>query len=396
MPLTYSQFSLSGAASTLHNMLVTSGDPACNANQITDKTINFIIAHSQGGIVSRSTDKMYDDLGMQGDRRFGGIVTFGSPHGGAEILNNKDQFNPFAVEACKALSEGPEQDGIQHNPVVDFFVPNETFDGIRGKLCNILGNDLAPIMMKDQFQEITEDYKVGAAALAELNGHNSSIPRVALYGTETEPVFYRQVYSLRVKTPNQFPHFEADSDQELVDNYNKLLNKYKAKYELYKARVEYLETQGLPCGPLKWICCAAFCTIWDTEYWQKKAKRDKWKLGVDWLTSSNNKYKTIIGAIKTQWVNSYQCNCNGFSFPTSQPSCPQGCTLSSTGGFWQVTDKPSDGVALAESAMAYPGAQAAELPGSNHQQMRNDSNTKVKLLALFAGGFGDYFSTAVR
>ena len=396
LPLTYSQFSLSGAASTLHNMLVTTGDPFCTSNNITDKSINFIVAHSQGGIVSRATDKMYDDLGMQADRRFGGIVTFGSPHGGARLLNNIGQFTQWADEACLALSAGPEHDAIQNNAVADFFIPNETFDGLRTKLCNILANDIAPIMFKDQFQPLSEDYKVGAAALAELNGQNTTIPHVALYGTEEEPVFYRTMYSMKTKTPNLFPIFEADSDQPLVDNFNIVLNKYKAKYEVNKARVEYLESVGLPCSAWQWICCSPYCAIWDTEYWQKKAKRDKWKQGVDWLSNSNNKFKAIIGATETTWVNNYQCNCNGYTFPTGVPSCPQGCTLSSTGSTLVVTQKDSDGVVLAESASAYPGAISESLPKSNHLQMRNDSNTKAKMLKVFGGSYGDYFITDVR
>jgi Predicted acetyltransferases and hydrolases with the alpha/beta hydrolase fold len=396
IPLTYSQFSLNGAASTLHNTLVSTGDALCTANGITDKTINFIIAHSQGGIVSRATDKMYDDLGMESDRRFGGVVTFGTPHGGARILNNKDQFMPFADEACKALIAGPALEGIQGNPAVDFFVPNEVFESISNKLCNFLANDIAPITFKDQFQEITEDYKVGAAAIGELNGHNSSLPRVALYGEETEPVFYRTMYHLKVKTPNQFPVFGADEDQPLVDRFNQLLNKYQANYELNRARVEYLEGAGFPCTPFQWWCCFPVCSIWDTEYWQKKDRRDAWREGYNWLNNSNNKYKGIIGAHTTTWVNTYQCACNGYTFPTNQPSCPPGCTLSSAGGYWSVISKPSDGVALAESAMAYPGAQTENLPGSNHQQMRNDSNTKAKMLKLLGGGFGHYFTTEVR
>lgn len=396
IPLGYSQFSLSGAASTLHNTLVSSGDPACVANGITDKTINFIIAHSQGGIASRSTDKMYDDLGMQGDRRFGGLVTFGTPHGGAMIINNKDEFVPFSNEACSALIAGPAEEALQDKPILDFFISNETFQSIKDKLCQILATEITPIAFKDQFQEITEDYKVGAAALGELNSHNSTIPRVSLYGIETEPVFYRTVYNLKVKTPNQFPHFEADNDQELVDRFNNLLNKYKNEREINQARMEYLESMGIPCSPLRWLCCFVECTDLGSAYKKAKKRRDAWWDGELWLSSSNIKFKAIIGASSTTWVPTYQCNCDGYSFPTSQPSCPQGCSLANNGGYFSVLEKPSDGIILAESAMDYPGAQLDVLPSSNHQQMRNDSNTKAKLLKVFGGSYGDYFGTAVR
>ena len=58
---------------------------------------------------------------------------------------------------------------------------------------------------------------------------------------------------------------------------------------------------------------------------------------------------------------------------------------------------PSDGVVLAESAMDYPGAGHVDvMPKSNHMQMRNDSNTKAKLLKLFTSGYDDYFFTLER
>ena len=58
---------------------------------------------------------------------------------------------------------------------------------------------------------------------------------------------------------------------------------------------------------------------------------------------------------------------------------------------------PSDGVVLAESAMDYPGAGHVDvMPASNHMQMRNDSNTKAKLLKLFDEEFGVYFFTEER
>jgi len=46
--------------------------------------------------------------------------------------------------------------------------------------------------------------------------------------------------------------------------------------------------------------------------------------------------------------------------------------------------------------MAYPGAQTEIMSGSNHQQMRNDSNTQEKMSKLLNGGFGDYFTIEVR
>jgi len=348
LQMTYSQFSFSGAASSLHNMIMAQGDPASQANNITDKSINFIVAHSQGGLAARATDKMYDELGNQVERRFGGIVTFGTPHGGAMIINNKDQFEIFASEACSALLSGPLEDAIQANPVVDFFVPNESFQSIKDGLCSFMGEHVAPIAFKDQFQDITEDYKIGAAPIGELNSHSSSIPHVAFYGVEEEPVLYRVMYNLKVKTPNNFEPFKADDDQVLVDKFNELLNKYTSKYETYSAQLDLLESLGMPCGPVDWILNFNNCQQYDPVYWKTLRKKDKWFEGVYWLNHSNAKFKHITGADQSHWVTTNTCTCNGSSFPTNQPSCPPGCTMTGSTSYWQTEEHPSDGVILAE------------------------------------------------
>ncbi|MBL7775713.1 MAG: hypothetical protein JNK89_06895 [Saprospiraceae bacterium] len=397
----YFQFSFSGAASTLHNQLVSMGDPVSNANGIEDKTINFIVGHSQGGLVARATDKMYADLGAEQDRRFGGIVTFGSSHQGARILNNEAQINSLGIEGCQALGEALVLETAQQNALLDFIIPNEKLINIKNRFCDVFGEFILPTVFKDQNQPITEDYKVGAAAIGELNGYASNLPKVAFYGVETEPVFYRVMFNLAVKTPNTFPPFGADDDTPLVTRYNGLVNKYKAEYEKNKARVEYLESVGLPCSPWQWIFMTAYCTIWDTEYWQKVARRNAWKKGYDWLLASNNKWKQVIGARSSQTVaqTTWQCNCGGFTFPISNPAnCPTNCPATSNGTIYvtQWTEKENDGVVLAESAGGFPGAPAHALPGSNHQQMRNDSNTKARMNEVLNGAHSNYFLTEPR
>ena len=63
------------------------------------------------------------------------------------------------------------------------------------------------------------------------------------------------------------------------------------------------------------------------------------------------------------------------------------------------TSKLSDAFILQESAAHFPGAnyEAQEMLGSNHFQMRNDSNTARAMDAIFGGGLGrPYFKTCKR
>ena len=73
------------------------------------------------------------------------------------------------------------------------------------------------------------------------------------------------------------------------------------------------------------------------------------------------------------------------------------CRKRSFGEFFHI--KPNDGVVLQESAQNYPGASNGDdnkMTGSNHLQMRNDSNTETKLEELMSGLYNPYFSTDNR
>ena len=49
---------------------------------------------------------------------------------------------------------------------------------------------------------------------------------------------------------------------------------------------------------------------------------------------------------------------------------------------------PSDAFITVASASAFPGAATIAMPGSNHFQMRNDSNTRDVLNAVYDGEVG--------
>jgi hypothetical protein len=46
--------------------------------------------------------------------------------------------------------------------------------------------------------------------------------------------------------------------------------------------------------------------------------------------------------------------------------------------------------------MNWQDAKSVLLPKSNHQQMRNDENTKIQLNALWDGEHGAFFETAIK
>lgn len=404
--LTYSQFTLSGAGYNLHTKLVTAGDALCAANKITDKSTNFIIAHSQGGLVSRAADKYYADQGIEEERRFGGIVTFGSPHLGARILNNQDLHAPMINEGCEALADGPVKAKVYATTLIPFFgypIADKLSD-IGDKVCNFLTQAILPTMIEGQQQPITSDYKVGAPALEELNGYESTLPRVACFGEEKDPVAWRQMYSFYVKKPVEFPVFEANQDDLLVNKVGDLRDHYYSKYLLWKGIAIALISSPWPPYHLK-IPSILFARRVSKGYHR----------GYTWLTDANEKYMSVIGAITqkttTQTITECQCQTTDYegkvTYSTWYANDPSECPVSSstyescgpittTLVNTQTVTLPNDGAVIAESAAGFSGAVQVRMKDSNHQQMRNDKNTKDVLLNLFDGNYGKYFITETQ
>src|SRR5690606_1405748 len=84
---------------------------------------------------------------------------------------------------------------------------------------------------------------------------------------------------------------------------------------------------------------------------------------------------------------------------TPNDPCPPGYKLViTTRCYTQVFYKESDGIVLAESDQRFPGARQIQLkPGhSNHEQIKNDENTKNALNSLYNGQRGEYFWTPPR
>lgn len=80
----------------------------------------------------------------------------------------------------------------------------------------------------------------------------------------------------------------------------------------------------------------------------------------------------------------------------------------SNGPFDQVIASPAyqyiesteafDGLVPVSSAQAFPGATILDMPGSNHEQMKNDSKLRDKLIQIYNGNFpiNTWWATPVR
>jgi hypothetical protein len=391
---TYSEFSLAVAGGGLHdNQLIPLGVPAMITNQVDDPMENFLIAHSQGGLVSRATDAFYIDQNFNDeDRMFGGIVTFGSPHAGAKIINNIPDIQDFAAVSCDVLIDGPAEENFQGNWYIDLIIPDDTFEEALDQLCGFVGSQVLPSILSNFQAGITDDYAVGSPALSDLNNVSSTIPGVAFHGIEEDPIIWRTLFSLQ-NNPNDFPAFGADDEQEMIDWANENTLMYEMKY--YEYSDQYDES---PSGFL-WNGILNFDDNFGFGDGDALNLMLKYYQGWQWWLRADVNYKTLIGAVEYEPNGiGFLCECEtddsygnytsySYSFVESEIECYNMednytfCEATEVELFTRV-DYQSDGIVLASSAMAYPGADVGPdnaMHGSNHQQMRNDSNLEVKL-----------------
>ena len=443
----YSENSLSGAGQIVQNTIDGLAETYGEINEIEDNDVNFIIAHSQGGLVSRAAYKRYADLNVLDERSFGGIVTFGTPHQGAQILNNVPQFLDFIENSCNDLSEGPILEQWNGTWILSFF-PSDGFEEAVHSICENFSQKIVPFMMADYLTPITDDYNVGSEYLEGLNEfdedlENSSegnIPRVAFYGVEDAPVVWRTVYSI-LNDVNEEEAFQANYDEELIDKACQNQNMYYLKYMAYKNLYDLTTTD---CADIvgfiaylpfsHWFACLpqtlndnyneyAYMiednvTWFPYSYNDIAENRDAYYKGYRWWTDVEETYLSLIGAVE-YLVDGCHCDCleKYGSDPTPYMvlhdiDCDDDCSNFENNPppntnvincdyaiVYEKHIKPNDGIVLMESAQDYPGADNGGdnvMLGTNHLQMRNDFNTGLKVVELMDGDHGDYFVTEER
>lgn len=414
----YTEASLEGAAIELFQYMDLWGDEECEEHDI-EPAQNFVIGHSQGGMASRSLDMLH----VQGNNnvegsdgyRIGGIVTYGSPNQGAQILNNVNPLGAnmavnLAVDGCEALLAGPKEvleDELQVNlhDEVPFFVKFVSFvaspfaaaighplyelvipeniqiplpNGVVEFACEATLPKAIPIFFEPYLAGATQDYAVGSPFLNSLNSYSSSLRKVAIYAEEDEdPVVWHTMSSFFADNPTNADVFEAD-DETLPAKAEELANTYLLKAMAY-------EEEGND----------------DASYGYMK--------GYNWLNSVDLSWKVIIGAatvFEGETCTCYVYNSNGtfqYTFPANGgptgcldvPNLPPFTSCMTNGTFYYVIETPSDGIVTVESASNLPGATGnpIKMEHSNHLEMRNNPQTKDALDFLFGGGSDPWFIT---
>ncbi|MBI1316419.1 hypothetical protein GC167_06105 [bacterium] len=353
---------------------------------------HIAIAHSQGGLVARKHAQMAERGAL--NRQYGGIVAFGTPHRGAVLLNNANPngsypLGQFVQTGCQVMSNAELTNLMRQNFWTDLLVSQSTISEISASACNAFANTLLPLMLKDLNQPITRDYRWGADSLWALNQDTLSIPIAAAYGVEDAPVFWRTMGSFLLNdTTISHNPFGADNDQAAVDAANQMMAHYWGQSEFFKGRYNY------------WKRRRGFVPFASRNTWKAWDQHQANLRAHEWIRDANDQWERLIGALKdTLYQGEYLCICRPASralratrvsrVPTESDCIPiNGSETCTTYPYIHPVQirKPNDGVVLAESAAGLPHfVEPIKMPHTNHQQMRNSSETRRVLNGLFNG-----------
>lgn len=280
---------------------------------------DFIIAHSQGGIVSREWLRNMDEnpYNTFPNNYAHGLVTFGTPHAGARILNNTRPINgtpnpkltQFVSEACNKLGKAKVTSDVQENFLTRLLISSNMINNIVGSGCEVLSKSIIPAALDNYHKPTTQDYYVGAPFLTQPNQNNHptslsdytlKVPVVQFYGEETHPImwkFFSSTLELGTNTmDNNQRIFGYDTDDQLEKKVKVMKDDFQAKYNLAKETYDFWD--NTPC----WVSLLSLpvyvtCKIMkDTKMYNNKKLMDAYGGAVEWLTNANDYYLDLIGA----------------------------------------------------------------------------------------------------
>ncbi len=340
---------------------------------------HMAIAHSQGGLVARKMDQQFRRGNL--DQYFGALITFGTPHKGAKVLNNSNpsgntnMVGPWLNNGCVAFGHAYLTNLLKTNFWTSILVSSQTLQQLTSQTCNSLENTLLPVLVKDFLKPITHDYRVGADTLANLNANPGNLPTVAVYGVEKRPVLWRTVGSLTIDdTLVSHSLFGNNNDDVWVNTVNAMIADYTSNVHFANSQYDI------------WISIPLFQNVayrwWDVRNANKAAR--------DWLRNADRQWERIIGSrYDSIYQDGYICRCvdeasPGLNTSFSLVQNPSDCNAQNPTQICSISNnivtlpiqKPSDGVVLAESAKGLGSfTKIYNMPQTNHQQMRNSAKT---------------------
>ncbi len=292
---------------------------------------DFIIAHSQGGMVSREwLRKMEQEPGSY--QKFAhGLVTFGSPHAGAMILNNTrpemgNMAEVFLKDACVSLGAPEVNELVAKNLAMRLLVSDHTKKTIIDNSCGFIASTILPLAIDNYFKRTTLDFYVNSPFLLGYNEPNGKhvqglseyelkVPVVQFYASEKQPVLWKYLSSVMEMGHDQLDNkqvvFGYNDDTQLEKKVVEMINQYQSGYEYWldkeemyeKRRIRYLASVVSPLSISSILLANAAQKNRDAA---ADVKAAHWKAKT-WLLDANIGYNRSILGAEYQQVN-LECN----------------------------------------------------------------------------------------
>ena len=375
------------------------------------KLNDFAIAHSQGGIAARYLDWQWDDNqnGNFGTREFYGLVTFGTPHAGADIAITKTQHNAFIGQIASSIFLEKSYGNIYDftSSFVGSFLGLSGADVI-SKIDDAIVNTLAPLSTGSLHTPTLDEMKPNSPTMDSINNHHSRLRKVAFYGIEEEPECWRVISGITDTASEDYPIWQASRDYHFQGK----MEKARADHE---GEVFYLQWDLRGIFPL------------GNKRKEKEAELKHRKDAVYFLNNANSQWRYLIGAyhkdsMETLTINKYTVKWDEkygwfgkwysqervfYSYDEAQShyNMIPHSVYKWRNGVINTTQEsrlvqkyfPNDGVVLERSQRAYPGVgnRQDKLEGDNHFQERNSPEAERVMIKLYNGDYDIFFKTTL-
>src|SRR5690606_18099219 len=130
--------------------------------------------------------------GAFGNRKYYGLVTFGTPHAGADVALTKEEHYAYVADVISTIIMKPIDD-VTYDFTGTFagtFLAGGIYN-LRERLDTLIKNELAPLMLASLHRPTLDSMAPGTPMMNTLNNHWGSMHRVAFYGIEDAPECWR-------------------------------------------------------------------------------------------------------------------------------------------------------------------------------------------------------------
>jgi pimeloyl-ACP methyl ester carboxylesterase len=386
------------------------------------KANDFAIAHSQGGVASRYLDYQWDvnTNGTFGDRKFYGLVTFGTPHAGADVADTRDEHDTFVSQVVAAIF-------LKDIYSYKDWVPGA--DQMFNSVTDFIKDQLAPILLGGVHTPTLDEMKPESQTMETINNHGSRLRKVAFYGIEDAPECWRVLDDIVTKSASEYDLFTATEDETFLNKVLEIQHDHIAMIAENNLKIKRLVARnymygGLALANINSIACVLgiFYNLYKIDCLHTENDNRK-TYGLDFLNNANTQWRFLIGsyAFETELNTCYKVTgvrpnpkkglnygviTDVFYFNTIEDAQDFSNQYSNQAGWLASVEKitssrkvkkfyPSDGVVTMKSQLAFPGVgnRTDMMRGNSHFQERNSPETRRMMQNLYKGEYDFFFFT---